>query len=71
MSRQIANTDRVLEELLRKRVELRRQWDTLEEEAGEAVIREQENIEELERLEAAARVEPEVELDLSSNAFIS
>ena len=70
LSRQIADADRALEELLRKRVELRRQWDTLEEEAGEAVIREQENIEELERLEAAARVEPEVELDLSSDAFI-
>ena len=70
LSRQIADADRALEELLRKRVELRRQWETLEEEAGEAVIREQENIEELERLEAAARVEPEVELDLSSDAFI-
>ena len=71
LSRQIADANRALEELLRKRVELRRQWDTLEEEAGEAVIQEQENIEELERLEAATRIEPEVELDLTSNAFIS
>jgi DNA repair exonuclease SbcCD ATPase subunit len=70
LSRQIADADRALEELLKKRVELRKKWDALEDRAGEAIAREQSNIEELERLEAAACPELTTELDFSQQGFI-
>ena len=64
LSQQMADADRALEELLKRRVELRKKWDDLEDRAGEAILREQANIEELEQLEAAALVDSTTELDL-------
>ena len=66
----MAEADRALEELLKRRVELRKKWDDLEDRAGEAILREEANIEELERLEASTLADSVAELDLPDQGFI-
>lgn len=56
LCRQIENIDRDLKELLQKRVELRQRWDALEDRAGNAMVQEQANIEQLERLETTVSI---------------